>query len=48
MVKIILCILAVVVVVYLAVAFYKSRDTEFIPIEDMDDKDSNYGTTHHS
>lgn len=38
MIKLILCILAVVVVVYLVVVFYKS-DSEFIPFEDMDDKD---------
>lgn len=38
MIILILCILAVVVVVYLVVAFYKS-DSEFIPLEDMDNKE---------
>ena len=37
MLKLILCILAAVVVVYLIVAFYKS-DSEFIPLEDMTKK----------
>ena len=37
MIKLILCFLAAVVVIYLVVAFYKS-DSEFIPLEEMEDK----------
>ena len=37
MAKLILCIPAAVLVVYLVVAFYKS-DSEFIPLEEMEDK----------
>ena len=38
MLKLFLCILAAVVVVYLVVVFYKS-DSEFIPLEEMKERE---------